>query len=379
MAFCSKCGAQLADGEKFCASCGTSVEDTASEPTPAEEKKSAFDKLPFKGLAEKIPEKTRTKVPILGKAIPLANLIICGLIVLALGVIIVFSVVRKGGNSGGSSGAVSGGRDSSPAQQAVISNTGGPAVSQRSRPGGDYHFEILSVFDRIITEDGIVIAGYTGPGGAVSIPARIENIQVVRITRQAFRGNDDITSVVIPDGVRVIDDNAFEDCTDLRSVTIPGSVTSIGAWTFDGCTSLTSVTINSGVMSIGARAFGNCTSLVSITIPSSVATIGSNAFLNSRNLTTVTLPDTLEVIGAEAFLSCFNLHTINIPAGIRTIGDRAFYNCGELYNLTIPESITTISWGTRSDRQFLGSGKLPLATRQRLSQLGYDRRGFVPQ
>ena len=31
MAFCSKCGAQLSDGEKFCSSCGAPIGDTAKE------------------------------------------------------------------------------------------------------------------------------------------------------------------------------------------------------------------------------------------------------------------------------------------------------------------------------------------------------------
>jgi uncharacterized membrane protein YvbJ len=118
MAFCTKCGTQLADGAKFCASCGTSTGETASESKATAQKESVSDqppvnntagvkeklntgrkkinaginKLPFKKLAEnKIPAGVRAKVPLLEKAIPFANQIVCGLAVLLVVIIIAAS------------------------------------------------------------------------------------------------------------------------------------------------------------------------------------------------------------------------------------------------------------------------------------------------
>ena len=69
-------------------------------------------------------------------------------------------------------------------------------------------------------------------------------------------------SVLLPDVITSIGDNAFEGCTSLVKITIPDSVTSIGDYAFWRCTSLTQITIPEGVTSIGDYAFCYCTSLV---------------------------------------------------------------------------------------------------------------------
>ncbi len=408
MALCTKCGTQLADDAKFCVSCGTSVEETVSEPKPETKNESAseklpnknmaeakeklnavkekantgINKLPFKRMAEKIPTGARAKFPLLEKAIPFANQIACAFIVLVVAIIIICSVAGRGGSSGDGFG----GSDSKPAQQAGISDTDEkPAAVHKSGPGGDYSYELISVHVGSITEESIYIYEYTGSGGAVRIPAKIENIQVVRIEASAFKGNKFITSVVIPEGVREIEKSAFEGCTRLESATIPASVKTISDSMFEDCTSLSRVTITEGVTTIGESAFDGCTSLASITIPKGVTIIGDLAFYGCTSLTNATLPDTVEEIGIGAFRECANLHTTNIPAGIKTIGRVAFTDCGELHSLTIPNSITAITWGSGENQrgetyyqQFNGSGKLPLAIRQRLSQLGYNRKDFTP-
>lgn len=50
-----------------------------------------------------------------------------------------------------------------------------------------------------------------------------------------------LTSVIIPNSVKSIEDAAFERCSRLTTITIPNSVTSIKGKVFYGCTSLTSV------------------------------------------------------------------------------------------------------------------------------------------
>ena len=89
---------------------------------------------------------------------------------------------------------------------------------------------------------------------------------------------DDLTRVIIGNGVTTIGKNAFIGRSSLTSVNIPNSVTTIGQAAFYDCSSLTSVTIPNSVTTIGEAAFSGCRSLTSVTIPNSVTTIEQSVF-----------------------------------------------------------------------------------------------------
>lgn len=96
--------------------------------------------------------------------------------------------------------------------------------------------------------EGGILKKYQGESVDVVIPNNVVSIE------GAFE-NLKIRSVVIPDSVTEIGDEAFRGCTSLTSITIPGSVTAIGDWAFYGCTSLASVTILGSLKKIGCGAF----------------------------------------------------------------------------------------------------------------------------
>ena len=143
------------------------------------------------------------------------------------------------------------------------------------------------------------------------------------------------TSYVIPQGIRIIGDDAFYACNSLTSVTIPDSVTTIGDYAFYSCDSLASITIPGSVTTIGNSTFRHCDSLTSVTIPDSVTTIGDSAFFSCDSLTSVTIPDSVTTIGDDAFNYCESLTSVTIPNSVTTIGDDAFSNCESLTNLTV--------------------------------------------
>ena len=81
----------------------------------------------------------------------------------------------------------------------------------------------------------IIITGYTGVGGSVTIPDMITGLPVTSIGPSAFSGLTNLTSVTIPDGVTNIGDSAFLNCFNLTNVAIPASVISIGNFAFNVC------------------------------------------------------------------------------------------------------------------------------------------------
>jgi hypothetical protein len=179
----------------------------------------------------------------------------------------------------------------------------------------------------------VTITGYSGPGGAVTIPASIENQPVTAIGYETFWGASNVTSVTIPSSVTSIGQEAFYFCIALTNATIPDSVTSIGQQSFCGCTNLASVTIQRGVMTIGPGAFEDCASLTGIAIPSSVTSIGEDAFADCSSLTSISIPSSVTNIGVWAFGDCSSLTNATIPSGITTVPYGLFVYCYSLSNI----------------------------------------------
>ena len=119
-----------------------------------------------------------------------------------------------------------------------------------------------------------------------------------------------LTSVILPDGITSINENAFRGCA-ISSIDIPDGVTYIGGDAFsntplynsmaDGAIYIgdclygykgsipndTQIVIANGTLSISSHAFKDCTGITAVTIPSSVTSIGESAFEGCADLTAV--------------------------------------------------------------------------------------------
>ena len=69
---------------------------------------------------------------------------------------------------------------------------------------------------------------------------------------------EELTNLVVPEGVTSIGDQAFYYCTGLTSITLPSNVTSIGSSAFYNCSGLTSVTINQYVFENVTSSSSSC-------------------------------------------------------------------------------------------------------------------------
>lgn len=70
-----------------------------------------------------------------------------------------------------------------------------------------------------------------------------------------YLNGEQVTHLIIPDGVESINDYAFVGCNSLATVSVPNSVRSIGTSAFYGCSGLTAIHIPASMTSIGSNAF----------------------------------------------------------------------------------------------------------------------------
>ena len=106
---------------------------------------------------------------------------------------------------------------------------------------------------------------------------------------------ESLESVIIPEGVTSIGNNAFSGCQSIRSVVIPKGVTKIGTYAFYNCQNLESVNIPGSVTRIEEGAFYQCQCLESVNIPNSVTRIRQNAFVGCRSLKSVSVSEDCEI------------------------------------------------------------------------------------
>ncbi len=125
--------------------------------------------------------------------------------------------------------------------------------------------------------------------------------KVISISANAFRGNTEIETVILPVYVTEIPAYAFEGCTNLKQVIAYG-VTSIGDYAFKGCTSLgvtedgkvNPFAIDNMVTHIGEGAFEDVSAIAVMAADSTVADAAINSGAERITIDLTKLDDTYD-------------------------------------------------------------------------------------
>jgi len=227
------------------------------------------------------------------------------------------------------------------------------------------------IVDRVIEKQSLevdVVSGATGssisilkaietalqkPPGAEPSRNEDENNTVLRIENGALMGFNSSLSGGQKDKYRNL----------VISELLTGAITSIGENAF-WMEELTGVIIPDGVATIGVRAFAH-NHLTRITIPNTVTSIGRSAFAENR-LTGVTIPNSVTKIGEWAFYKN-QLTSVSIPNSVASIGEYTFHE-NRLTSVVIPDSVTSIGQSAFTDNHLISvtiganvrfDGKLP--------------------
>ncbi len=157
----------------------------------------------------------------------------------------------------------------------------------------------------LLEDDTYAVVDYTGDETDVSIPKEHEGKAVTVIAGEAFRD------------------------TKVVKVTVPASVKSIKYNAFYNCEELTEVVLSEGLVTIEKAAFYNCGKLKTISIPETVTKLGANAFDACRSLESIKIPALVENAYDYTFQGCSNLKKVIIdtPAFLKGEGKS---DCGSV-------------------------------------------------
>ncbi|MBR4872337.1 MAG: leucine-rich repeat protein [Clostridia bacterium] len=142
-----------------------------------------------------------------------------------------------------------------------------------------------------------------------------------------FAYKDQITSIVVAEGITVIGKYAFNELKQATSVTLPATLTYI----YD-------------------HAFRYCHGLVAVNFTASTTelTIGDNAFNQCKSLPTITIPSNVIKISGSSFTQCYVMTEMIFEEGISAIGAKAYHSCYVVNNIVFPESLVTLGYGSTS-------------------------------
>ncbi|MBR2194745.1 MAG: InlB B-repeat-containing protein [Salinivirgaceae bacterium] len=187
------------------------------------------------------------------------------------------------------------------------------------------------------------------------------NVTEIEENAFSFYTSNNITAVIVPEGVTTIGANAFGSCERLTQISLPSTLVNLGSYAFQSCPALTTVTVADGNTAYcvvdGVLYNKDKTTLVvypaaksgtSFTIPTSVTHIDKCAFRNCQNLTSVTYAgNNVTIIDESAFYNC-KFSNVSIPASVVTIGNSAFSKC-TMAEVTIPAGVQNIGYAAFTD------------------------------
>lgn len=224
----------------------------------------------------------------------------------------------------------------------------------------------------------------------------------ITISESAFSDFVNLTKVVLPNSLKIVDKNAFEKCENLAEVEFGGTlhewfdinfmndyasplyhsntglhianahddidlsdkqISRIPAGTFRN-TNITSIILPESLTEIGDEAFEGCTKLVSITFKGkNVKKVGVDAFKDSGLFkpengvvyvdyilvkAETTLSGNCDIkantltIADEAFKGCTQLSSVKIAQSVKNVGHNAFAECTGMQTITFEDSSS--SW-----------------------------------
>ena len=243
---------------------------------------------------------------------------------------------------------------------------------------------VESNFQYRVTDNQAILTAYLGDGQTITLPETLGGYPVTGIGYRAFYGNDAVETIVLPDGIKTIEDSAFAECSNLKSIKLPEKLTTIGRdiirgtsvesitipkglqkcadkqanTSLSGCKTLKEIIFEEGMEKIPAYVAADVTSVNHVVLPESVKEIGEQAFYNTQSLLQITLPESITTMDKKAF-ALSGLVSIEVPEKVTVLEDGMFYQCRKLEQVKLPDGITIMKRDIFEECSRLRELKLP--------------------
>lgn len=227
------------------------------------------------------------------------------------------------------------------------------------------YYKSLPIKNNFVMVGNVIIA-YNGDYSEKTITLPENTVTIMNVFNNSKGKCEKITEIVLPEGLKRIEQSCFSSFSGISELTIPQSVEFIGISAFNSCSGLKKVyynpsecVLNGGINMLEQSidgSFRNCDNLsefvigdnvrklpifmfyslkalktVTFSPSSSLKEIGKYAFTKS-GITRIELPETVDTIATYAFYNCPNLVEANIPANVKWY-DRIFQDCSQLAKL----------------------------------------------
>ncbi|HEM5153748.1 TPA: leucine-rich repeat protein [Streptococcus suis] len=198
--------------------------------------------------------------------------------------------------------------------------------------------------------------GYEDRSASEEAPKVEEENRNKRLEYFAELNRSGFSRIEIPEGMTMIDQNAFRGNTNLKEIVLPTTLTTIGYGAFEN-SGLEKLVLPASLTSIGDRAFAGISTLKEVVIPKNV-TYAPNIFTGSENLKNVTFEDGMTVIPAS-ILAGTSVEEIHLPTSVETIDSYAFSENKYLKKINLKDGVKAIHSGAFAGNSALAQVELP--------------------
>ena len=269
-----------------------------------------------------------------------------------------------------------------------VENTLNQIVVKKNKKNQIYVIDCSSCSETMNIPYGIDFIGKEAFTGQTDMVTLILPATVKEIRESAFADCDGLETIVFAEGLERIGNNAFEGCTSLKKIVFPESLKAIGNEAFAGCEDLAEVEFKNLRVNVQEDAFTDCiyeleglqdegaspaeyfelkvdkknnAKIIAYTgdeevvvIPGMISghpilSIEKGCFKGNEYVREVYISDQIGALNGDVFKDCKNLRKIHISESVTSLKGAIFAGCVNLSEVNIPDNMEEIQRGLFKD------------------------------